>query len=314
MILALAGGVGGAKLAHGLQLSLAPDELLTIVNTGDDFDHFGLRICPDLDTVTYTLSGRANTEMGWGLAGESWNFLEALRELDPDTWFQLGDRDLATHAYRTRALSEGQSLSQVMSTLSQRLGVPTRIAPMSDDDVRTMVDTDEGELPFQEYFVRRRCEPRVNALRFEGASTARASAALDDALNNPALAAIIICPSNPFLSVAPMLSMPGIRERLCAAPAPVIGVSPIVGGDAIKGPAAKLMREFGLEPSATAVATHYGDLLDGFIIDEVDRALAPTIDGPEVLVAQSVMRNNNDRAELASQVIAFAEKLVAAQK
>jgi len=185
---------------------------------------------------------------------------------------------------------------------------------MSDDDVRTMVDTDEGELPFQEYFVRRRCEPRVNALRFEGASTARASAALDDALNNPALAAIIICPSNPFLSVAPMLSMPGIRERLCAAPAPVIGVSPIVGGDAIKGPAAKLMREFGLEPSATAVATHYGDLLDGFIIDEVDRALAPTIDGPEVLVAQSVMRNNNDRAELASQVIAFAEKLVAAQK
>ena len=330
MILALAGGVGGAKLAAGLEGALdSPEDLLTVVNTGDDFEHLGLSICPDLDTVMYTLSGRANPETGWGLAGESWHFLEALGTLGGEDWFRLGDRDLATHVERTRRLRAGETLSRVTADLSARLGVPSRIAPMSDDPVRTVVETPDGDLPFQEYFVRRRCKPAVRGLRFEGAPAARMSAALEAALADPALEAVVICPSNPYLSVDPILAVPGVRAALTRCAAPVVAVSPIVGGRAIKGPAAKIMEELGVEVSAAAVAARYRDLLDGFVLDETDRALAAAIesegvaarspdgdrDGDEVRVAvrvqieQTVMRTGEDRTRLAAQVLGFARLL-----
>ena len=314
MILALAGGVGGAKLAAGLQAALdSPADLLTVVNTGDDFEHLGLSICPDLDTVTYTLSGRANPETGWGLAGESWNFLEALGALGGEDWFRLGDRDLATHVERSRRLRAGETLSEVTSYLSARLGVPSRVAPMSDDPVRTVVETPDGDLPFQEYFVRRRCEPAVRGLRFEGAAAARMSVALSSALADPGLDAVVVCPSNPYLSVDPILAVPGVRAALARCAAPVVAVSPIVGGRAIKGPAAKIMEELGVEVSAAAVAARYRDLLDGFVLDEADRALAAAIESAErgvrVQVEQTVMRTDDDRTRLAARVVGFARRL-----
>ena len=319
MILALAGGVGGAKLAAGLEAALdAPDDLLTVVNTGDDFEHLGLSICPDLDTVMYTLAGRANPGTGWGLAGESWNFLEALGALGGEDWFRLGDRDLATHVERTRRLRAGESLSRVTAHLAARLGVPSRIAPMSDDPVRTVVETADGELPFQEYFVRRRCEPAVRGLRFEGAPAARMSAAFETALADPALDAVVVCPSNPYLSIDPILAVPGVRAALAGCAAPVVAVSPIVGGRAIKGPAAKIMAELGVEVSAAAVAARYRDLLDGFVLDETDRALAAAIESEgaagaraplRVTVEQTVMRTGEDRTRLAAQVLEFARLL-----
>ena len=314
MILALAGGVGGAKLAAGLQTALdAPADLLTVVNTGDDFEHLGLHISPDLDTVTYTLSGRANPETGWGLAGETWRFLDALAALGGEDWFRLGDRDLATHVERTRRLRAGETLSRVTSDLSGRLGAPSRIAPMCDEPVRTVVETGAGDLPFQEYFVRRACEPAVRGLRFEGARSARMSAAFASALADPALEAVVVCPSNPYLSVDPILAVPGVREALARCAAPVVAVSPIVGGRAIKGPAAKIMRELGVEASAAAVADRYRDLLDGFVLDETDRALARAIEsagaGVRVRVEQTVMHTGEDRVRLAAKVLEFARLL-----
>ena len=315
MILALAGGVGGAKLAAGLQAALdAPAaDLLTVVNTGDDFEHLGLHISPDLDTVTYTLSGRANPETGWGLAGETWRFLDALAALGGEDWFRLGDRDLATHVERTRRLRAGETLSRVTSDLSGRLGAPSRIAPMCDEPVRTVVETGEGDLPFQEYFVRRACEPAVRGLRFEGARSARMSAAFAAALADPDLEAVVVCPSNPYLSVDPILAVPGAREALARCAAPVVAVSPIVGGRAIKGPAAKIMRELGVEASAAVVADRYRDLLDGFVLDETDRGLAGAIEaagaGLRVRVEQTVMRTGEDRARLAAKVLEFARLL-----
>ena len=319
MILALAGGVGGAKLAAGLQAALnAPEGLLTVVNTGDDFEHLGLSICPDLDTVMYTLSGRANPETGWGLAGESWNFLEALGALGGEDWFRLGDRDLATHVERTRRLRAGATLSRVTADLCGRLGVPSRVAPMSDDPVRTVVETPDGDLPFQEYFVRRRCEPAVRGLRFEGAPAARMSAGFEAALADPGLDAVVVCPSNPYLSVDPILAVPGVRAALAGCAAPVVAVSPIVGGRAIKGPAAKIMEELGIEVSAAAVAARYRDLLDGFVLDETDRTLAAAIESesaagarapPRVAVEQTIMRTGEDRTRLAAQVLGFARLL-----
>ena len=314
MILALAGGVGGAKLAAGLQSALdRPQDLLTVVNTGDDFEHLGLTICPDLDTVMYTLSGRANPETGWGVAGETWHFLGALAALGGEDWFRLGDRDLATHVERTRRLRAGQTLSRITSHLCARLGVPSRIAPMSDDPVRTVVATPDGDLPFQEYFVRQACEPAVRGLRFEGAAAARMSAAFEAALAEPALEAVVICPSNPYLSVDPILAVPGVRAALARIAAPVVAVSPIVGGRAIKGPAAKIMGELEVEASAASVAVRYGKLLDGFVLDETDRALAGAIESAEagvrVRVEQTVMRTDEDRTRLAASVLEFARLL-----
>ncbi len=313
MIVALAGGVGGAKLADGLARVVAPGGLTITVNTGDDFEHLGLHVSPDLDTVMYTLAGRNNPETGWGLAGETWAFMAALERLGGETWFRLGDQDIATHVERTRRLGDGETLSSVTAGLCGRLGIGHRIVPMSDDPVRTMVLTDEGRLPFQDYFVRLRCEPRVTGFEFDGAEAARPSPALSAVMGSGSISAAIICPSNPYVSVGPILAVPEIARWLCARAFPIVAVSPIVGGRAIKGPAAKMMAELGVEVSALAVARHYGGLLDGMVIDVADQALAPAIEaeGPRVAVTGTIMNSAADRAELAEAVVQFAKTLEA---
>ena len=310
MIVALAGGVGGARLAVGLAAVLPPERLVIAVNTGDDFEHLGFTICPDLDTVMYTLAGLNNRELGWGRADETWSFMETLGALGGDTWFRLGDRDLALHSLRTAALARGESLSQVTAALARRLGVAHAIVPMSDQPVRTLVDTDEGELAFQDYFVRRRCEPAVRAFRFAGAKGAEPSPALR-ALFEAQVEALVVCPSNPFVSIGPMLAVRGIRDWIERRRFPVIAVSPIVGGAAVKGPAAKMMRELGLEVSAAALARHYGDLVDGWIVDARDAAEAGTIEaaGKAVHVTDTLMTDGAKSAALARAALTFAESL-----
>jgi len=307
-VLALSGGVGGAKLALGLSRLLAPDQLSIVCNTGDDFDHLGLRICPDLDTVMYTLAGRNNVEQGWGLAGETWRVLDALGQLGGDTWFRLGDVDIGTHLARSEWLRRGESLSAVTRRLSLALGVSHPLLPMSDDPVSTIVHSDQGALSFQHYFVREQCRPAVRGFEFNGIGQARPQAEFLSLLQGGDLAAIVICPSNPFVSVDPILNVPGVRAALRAARAPVIAVSPIVGGIAIKGPTAKMMAELNMPSSAAAVAAHYGDLLDGFIVDETDAGEAERIaaSGVSVRVAQTVMKSLDDRIMLAAEALRFA--------
>lgn len=308
-IVALAGGVGGAKLAHGLAQSLPPAQLTIVVNTGDDLEHLGLHISPDLDTVLYTLAGLANPETGWGQRDETWHFMAALARLGGPSWFNLGDRDLATHVERTRRLRAGQSLTHITATFCAELGVRPLLLPMSDAPVRTWVDTDEGALEFQEYFVHRRCAPRVRAVRFVGAEAAEPTPAVVEALER--CDAVVICPSNPFLSIDPILSLRGLRARVAAKP--VVAVSPIVGGQALKGPAAKLLGELGLEVSARSVAAHYRDFLAGFVLDEVDAALASELEaaGVRVLVTDTIMRNDQERARLAQATLDFVAALAA---
>jgi LPPG:FO 2-phospho-L-lactate transferase len=307
-VLALAGGVGGAKLAEGLAAILPPGALTVAVNVGDDFEHMGLRISPDIDTVTYTLAGLNNKEQGWGLEGETWNFITALERLGGDTWFRLGDKDIATHVERTRRLKT-ESLSTVTADFAGRLGIKQKIVPVSDDPVRTMVATDQGLLPFQDYFVRLRCAPRVERLEFPGIEHMRPSAGFSAAITAPDLTAIVICPSNPFLSILPILSLPGVREALECRKVPLVAVSPIVGGEAVKGPAAKIMDELGIAVSSIGVAGFYGTLLDGLMIDTVDADLTSQIDGPAVFVGDTMMRNSDDRRRVAADVLAFAERL-----
>ncbi|HLG88569.1 MAG TPA: 2-phospho-L-lactate transferase [Alphaproteobacteria bacterium] len=309
MILALAGGVGGAKLADGLAQILSPDELTIVVNTGDDFEHLGLNISPDLDTVMYTLAGLNNVEQGWGLAGETWSFMAATKRLGGETWFNLGDQDVATHVERTRRLRAGESLSAITGDLCRKLGIRHRVAPMTDDIVRTMVETDGGTLPFQDYFVRLACKPVLKRLEFAGADSARPTPAFLEALRSPATEAVVICPSNPFLSVLPILSLPGIKQALAERQAPVVAVSPIVGGQAVKGPAAKIMRELGMEVSPAAVAAFYGELLDGLVIDRADEALAEGWHGPAIHITDTIMRDRNDKATLAAETLRFAAAL-----
>jgi LPPG:FO 2-phospho-L-lactate transferase len=312
-VLALCGGVGGAKLAFGLTRVLAPEDLTIVVNTGDDFEHLGLSVSPDLDTVTYTLADLSDRQRGWGLAGETWNFMAGLKRLGGEDWFLLGDQDLATHIERTRLLASGQSLSAVTAALNARLGLACAIAPMSDDPVRTIVDTDEGALAFQHYFVREQCRPQVKGVRYEGAAEARVSPAFAAALARPDLTAIVICPSNPYLSIGPILAVPGVREALRVRAVPCVAVSPIVGGEAIKGPSAKMMRELGVIPSQTAVANDYASLIDGLVIDTVDAAQAAAVEalGVTTLVAPSVMRTDEDRVALASATLDLAATLAA---
>lgn len=308
-VLALAGGVGGAKLAEGLAAILPPGELTVAVNVGDDFEHLGLHISPDIDTVTYTLAGLNNQEQGWGLEGETWNFITALERLGGESWFRLGDRDIATHIERTRRL-KSEPLSAVTADFAARLGIKQKIVPVSDDPVRTMVRTDQGLLAFQDYFVRLRCAPKVEKLEFPSIEGMKPSAGILSALSAPNLEAIVICPSNPFLSILPILSIPGIRLALEQRNAPLVAVSPIVGGAAVKGPAAKIMDELGWTVSSVGVAGFYGTLLDGLMIDKVDAHLAPEIDGSEVLVGNTMMRNSEDRRRVATEVLAFARGLV----
>lgn len=296
-VVALCGGIGGAKLALGLSRVVAPERLSIIVNTGDDFRHFGLQVCPDLDTVTYTLAGRANPETGWGRAGESWRFMEAVAELGGDTWFRLGDTDLATNAVRTERLERGHRLTEISRDIARALGVEAAILPATDDRVATIVETDEGVMAFQRYFVGRQCKPAVRTLRYESADRARLTPEAMAALGASDLAAIVICPSNPYLSIDPMLAIPGFRQAIRANRAPVVAVSPIVGGRAVKGPLAKMMEELGHPVGLQAIADHYGGLVDVLVIDDCDAGAEVT--GPEIRVTRTVMHSLADREALA---------------
>ncbi|MDX1523920.1 MAG: 2-phospho-L-lactate transferase [Anaerolineae bacterium] len=305
-IVALAGGVGGAKLVYGLAQLVPPEALTVIVNTGDDFEHLGLHISPDLDTVMYTLAGVANPVTGWGVKDESWDMMAAMARYGGPTWFQLGDRDLATHLLRTKWLRDGYPYNWVTRELSRRLGVRCTILPMSEHPICTMIQTEQDELAFQEYFVKEKWQPVATGIRFEGADTAQPSREVISAIREAD--AIIICPSNPLISIDPILSMPSLRRIIAASRAPKIGVSPIVGGEAIKGPAAKLMAELGLEVSPVGVARHLQDVLTGFVIDHVDQAHqdALTDMGLRTLVTATVMQTPSDRIRLADQVLEFA--------
>ena len=311
MMLALAGGVGGAKLARGLADVLAPDDLTIAVNTGDDFEHLGMHISPDLDTVMYTLAGLNDPVRGWGLAGETWQFMHGLEILGGETWFRLGDRDLATHVERTRRLRAGESLSVVTRALCAGLGIRHRVTPMSDDPVRTLVHTGEGVLSFQDYFVRRRAQPVVAELEYSGAASARVAGALRAALDHPQLSAIVICPSNPYLSIAPVLALPDVNAALKNRRVPVIAVSPIIAGQALKGPAAKIMRELGKTPSSLEVAKFYAGLIDALMVDHADATLCAAIErlGIRALATATVMSAPGERTALANQVIAFVRAL-----
>jgi LPPG:FO 2-phospho-L-lactate transferase len=305
-VVALAGGVGGAKLAAGLQTALPPGNLTVIVNTGDDFEHWGLTICPDLDTVMYNLANLHNPQTGWGRFGESFFALETMAQLGGEDWFRLGDRDLAVHLRRTEWLRQGISLTEVTERLRRSLGIVSAVLPMSDDPVRTLVHTEEGDLPFQHYFVRRRCEPIVIDLSFVGAGEAKMTQAIQDAVAAAAL--IVFCPSNPYLSIDPILSVPGMRRLILRAPAPKLAVTPIVAGAAIKGPAAKMMREMGQMISPLTVVDHYADLLDGFVLDEADAILRNAVDLP-ALVTNTIMTDPESKARLAQAVVDFGIRL-----
>ncbi|MFN8457415.1 MAG: 2-phospho-L-lactate transferase [Anaerolineae bacterium] len=305
-VVALAGGVGGAKLAYGLYQLVPRENLTIIVNTGDDFEHVGLHISPDLDTVMYTLAGVANPATGWGVRDESWNMMAALARYGGPTWFQLGDRDLATHLLRTQWLREGYPYNWITAELCRRLGVRCTILPMSEQPVRTMLLTDQGELAFQDYFVHKRCQPMVKEIRFAGADTAQPSREVSNALRNADL--IIFCPSNPLVSLDPILALPSLRRIIAASRAPRLGVSPIVGGAALKGPAAKMMQELGLDVSPGGVARHLQEVLSGLVIDHVDAHQREVVEalGIRALVTDTVMTNEAERVRLAQEVLAWA--------
>jgi LPPG:FO 2-phospho-L-lactate transferase len=310
-VLALSGGIGGAKLALGLARVLPPGALTVVANTGDDFEHLGLSISPDLDTVTYALAGIDNPETGWGRRDETWSFMDALATIGGETWFKLGDRDLALHVERTRRLRNGESLSAITADVARRLGIATRILPMSDNRVRTLVRTRDGTLEFQRYFVERQCAPAVTGFVFEGAEAAAPHPAIHAALRDPRLRAVVICPSNPYISIDPILALPELREALTSASAPVVAVSPIIAGRAVKGPTAKMMQELGLSVDVWSVADHYGDMLDGYVIDIADEGFADDLDVP-TLVTPTLMKSLADREALARSVLEFADALKAA--
>lgn len=302
-VVALSGGVGGAKLALGLAHQLPPESLTVIANTADDFEHLGLYIAPDLDTVMYTLAGINNIEQGWGLAGESWQTMEMLKRYRADTWFQLGDRDIATHLVRSQWRSEGVSLTEITARLCRQLGVDHRILPMCDEKVSTCVHSDQGDLPFQHYFVREQCRPAVNGFTFNGIDNSTLSEPVRAALCNMDL--LLVCPSNPFVSVAPILAVRGMREALVAQDTPRVVVSPIVGGIAIKGPAAKMMQELSMPVTPVAVARHYRDFATHFVLDSCDAAYKDEIEamGMQVIVCPTIMRSLEDRKELAQTLL-----------
>lgn len=307
-VLALAGGVGGAKLALGLSKILSPAQLTIVVNTGDDETFHGLHVSPDLDTVMYTLAGIANHETGWGIAGETFHMLERLRAFGEDAWFSLGDNDLATHIRRTNLLRNGSTLSEVTSQLTHSLGVVHDIVPMSDDPLKTVVDTDIGVLAFQEYFVKYRSEPKVSEIRFQREKDTNPSPRFNKALVQSNV--IVFCPSNPYLSVAPILEVDGIREKIKKFSGTRVAVTPIVRGKSIKGPAGKLMSEFGVEPSCVHVAKQYRDLCDVFIIDDLDSDKAAEVEslGMKVLVCNTIMNSDADKIALAQMVVDIAEQ------
>jgi len=307
---ALSGGVGGAKLSLGLA-SLLAERLSLIVNTGDDFEHLGLYVSPDLDTALYTLAGVVNPVTGWGLSGETWTFMAALAKLGGPGWFKLGDGDLATHVLRTERLKSGATLTAVCAELARHFSIAARLLPMCDEPLRTLVETDVGTLAFQDYFVREQCRPRVRQIRFAGVPQAKPTAQVLAALANPLLAGIIICPSNPYLSVDPILAVPGLRAALKRVGAPIVAVSPLIAGQAVKGPTAKIMAELGVAADSRSVARYYAGLVDGFIIDAADAGLAADI-APPVKVTKTLMATLDDKIALARTCLAFCGELGAA--
>ncbi|MGD0024751.1 MAG: 2-phospho-L-lactate transferase [Xanthobacteraceae bacterium] len=307
-VLALSGGVGGAKLALGLARVLPPGDLIVAVNTGDDFEHLGLHISPDIDTLTYALAGLQNRQTGWGRRDETWSFMEALGALGGETWFKLGDRDLAVHVERTRRLRSGEKLSQITCEIAKSLGISSRILPMSDDPVRTRVMTRNGAMDFQRYFVEAQCVPEVTGFFFDGAAQARPHPEILATIRSPGLRAIIICPSNPYISIDPMLALPEFRAALESCAAPVIAVSPIIAGRAVKGPTAKMMEELGHTVDVSTVAAHYRDLIDGLVIDTADAQAAAKLELP-VAIQPGLMRSLSDRERLASAALEFADRL-----
>jgi LPPG:FO 2-phospho-L-lactate transferase len=304
----LSGGVGGAKLALGLDRVLPPGTLTVIANTGDDFRHLGLAISPDIDTLLYTLAGTVNPDTGWGRRDESWQFMAALTALRGEDWFRLGDRDLAVHIERTRRLGTGETLTAVTRDLAARWGIRSVILPMSDAPSPTRVVTRDGTIAFQDYFVRRRAEPVASGFDFGGAPPTPEVLA---ALTAPGLRGILIAPSNPWLSIEPLLALAGMRAALIAAPVPIVAVSPIVGGAAIKGPTAKIMRELGMAVNATSIARHYGMLVHGIVLDERDRHEVQPIEslGLRALCTGTVMRTLEDKTALALTTLGFARSL-----
>lgn len=310
-IVALCGGVGGAKLALGLATLEADFDLSIVANTGDDFEHLGLSISPDIDTVTYTLAGVANPETGWGRAEETWSFMESLANLGGDTWFRLGDKDLALNVLRTNLRRNGASLSEITSLIARNLGISAEIIPMTDSAVRTVLSTDQGILDFQDYFVRRQCSPVVSNIEFRGAESSNATARFEALMTSPDVKAIIICPSNPYISIDPILAVPGVRAALANHSAPVLAISPVVGGQSIKGPTSKLMSELDLGSSAEDIATYYRDFIDGFVLDHRDSRLCVAIEegGIRTFCCNIVMSTFDDRCQLAQDVVEFARTL-----
>ncbi len=306
-VVAICGGVGGAKLALGLQHLLA-ERLTVVVNVGDDFDHLGLRICPDLDTVIYTLAGLSDEVRGWGRSGETWNFMEATRQLGGEIWFALGDRDLALHVERTARLASGETLTEIIGRISAKLGIASRLLPVTDGQLRTKVHTDIGVLDFQRYFVEHRCNPAVRGISFDGADTADINPRVAEALSSPDLGAVIICPSNPYLSIDPILAVRGLRQAIKQAKVPVVAVSPIIGGRAVKGPTEKIMRELGIQTTSASIAKHYADLIDGLVIDSADSSEVDQA-GIRMLAVPTLMTDLASRIALARETLGFAESL-----
>ncbi len=306
----LAGGTGGAKLAHGFQMVLEPGDLSVIVNVADDAEHYGLLVCPDLDTIMYTLAGIADREQGWGVTGDTFTAMAQMERYGAETWFRIGDADLATHVRRAHLMAGGASLTDATVALTASLGIASHLVPATNDRLRTRIGTDAGELDFQAYFVQRGQRDEVRAVRFEGADAARPGPAALGALANAAL--VVIGPSNPIVSIGPILAIPGMREALLASPAPRIGVSGIVASKALRGPADRMLTSLGHESSALGVARMYDGLFEEFVIDEQDEALAPQIEalGIRVTVLPTVMHNDEDRASLARALVELGEGML----
>lgn len=311
LVVVLAGGTGGARLVCGLSRIVPPGDLVVVANTGDDFEHLGLAISPDVDTIMYALAGLLDPQRGWGRREETWGFMTALAAVGGETWFRLGDGDLAVHVERTRRLGAGESLSAITTDFCRRLGVAARLMPMTEDKVRTRLHTDQGWLAFQDYFVRRRSAPVVREVRYDGAATARPHPDALAALASPRLRAVVIGPSNPFLSIEPILAVAGLRDAIARCAAPVLAVSPIIGGRAVKGPTAKIMAELGLPVSAMAVADRYRDLLDGYVVDDADASCCGKLAVPAT-VAHTLMGTPQEQDRLARHVLASADALTKA--
>jgi len=305
-VVALAGGVGGAKIVNGLAQHISPENLFIIANTADDFEHLGLYISPDLDTLMYTLAGLNNPETGWGREGESWRTIDALTQLSGPTWFKLGDKDLATHLLRTQWIRGGYPLSWITAQFCRRLNIGPTLAPMTDSPVRTIVHTDQGKLAFQEYFVRHQSQPAVQKIEFDGADKAESNRDILNAIRMADL--IVFAPSNPLLSLDPILALPGMRRMLSASRTSKIAVSPIIGGRAVKGPAAKIMSELNMEVSPFGVAHYLRDLLTGFVFDSADEIHQERIAnlGLRTLMTDTLMKSVEDQARLAEELLEFA--------